>query len=510
MMIRSPDPVTYGPEVDDSDVDLSLFDPKRPLSQKMADWKADPVLFAKEGLKMELAKWQRGFLRAVRDCQRVTCRAGRGVGKSAAVCALILWWFLLRTPAKVLITAPKKDQIEDIIWLEVDRWRGNLPASLRKRVKKQKDIMFLDEDELTDLNVVLPRTSRQENTDALRGYHDPNMLIIFEESSGIPNGVFVVAEGSMSTPGARSVAIGNMSRTSGYFYNTHFRDPRWARIHVNGEDLAKEDLSWFDPSYVADMAAGHGVNSDEYKVEVRGDPPSGEEHAVITLEAVQEASRRDVVQMPGYRVVWGVDVGGGGKRDKSVLAKRRGNRQMEPTKSYVGLNVTQLSSAIAKEYRRIEDANPDELPMEINVDTTGVGAGVYSNLLAMGLPARSIQARGLPMNPAEYSSIRHELWYLSKDWIENEASWLDPEDEALQAELVAVHVDVDRTERTGLKFVEEKQVTRRRLGHSTDHADAWNLTFATPYDRVADEFLPKELRRHRRKPPEIAVSWLSA
>src|SRR3954471_20744026 len=78
------------------------------------------------------------------------------------------------------------------------------------------------------------RTASKDNPEALQGFHAEHLLFLIDEASGIPDIVFEVGIGALSTPGAKVVMAGNPTRTSGFFYDTHhsLRD-RWHTMHVN-------------------------------------------------------------------------------------------------------------------------------------------------------------------------------------------------------------------------------------------------------------------------------------
>lgn len=480
---------------------------------RINDWYNDPVLFAEEVFgcvgDWELDVWQQEFLRTIAGgVPRVTVRAGRGVGKSAVVSILIIWFLLTRQPATILVTAPKADQIQDIIWREVERWRHKLPEALRGALVVQADKIYVTG--LEKINEALARTARQENTDALRGYHDKNMLVIGEESSGIPDATLVVAEGTMSTPGAITALIGNMSRTSGYFFDTHFRDDRWHRIHVNCEDVAARGHPWFDGDYIEFMGRRYGRDSDEYRIEVLGEPPSQEERSVIPFYMADSAMGRDVARLPGYLPVWGLDVARYG-RDRTALAKRCGNHQLEPVKWWRGKDTMQTVGLVVMEYREQERKDPKMLPARIMVDVIGVGAGVVDRLREQGLPVTGINVGESASDSERYMRKRDELWFNCRDWLESRSARLHPEDKELRGELTMPFWE---TTSTGKKKVESKDEMKKRLNcDSPDLADAWNLTFAAGYDRMPEEVTPERYKgvigRNRWRTEKGAPSWAS-
>ena len=61
------------------------------------------------------------------------------------------------------------------------------------------------------------RTASKDNPEALQGFHAEHLLFLIDEASGIPDIVFEVGMGALSTPGAKVVMAGNPTRTSGFF-----------------------------------------------------------------------------------------------------------------------------------------------------------------------------------------------------------------------------------------------------------------------------------------------------
>ncbi len=64
----------------------------------------DPVLFVKEVLGVDPDPWQEKFLRAIaRGDRKISVRSGHGVGKSTASSWAMLWYFMTRSPVKVVV-----------------------------------------------------------------------------------------------------------------------------------------------------------------------------------------------------------------------------------------------------------------------------------------------------------------------------------------------------------------------------------------------------------------------
>ena len=471
---------------------------------RINEWALDPVAFSEEACGLDdLDGWQCSFLSSIAGKRRTTVRAGRGCGKSTTVAIGILWFLVCFSPAKVLVTAPKADQAADVIWSEVEILRQRMPAVLADAIVVQSDSIYVKG--LERINFAAIRTARADNPDALRGAHAENILVICEESSGIADTSFIVLEGTMTTANAKMVLVGNMSRTSGYFYDSHFADLAgiWSKIHVNCEVVARNGHRWFNDDFVRSMASKYGVESDEYRIEVLGEPPQSEERAVIPRYLIEAATYREVEVIRGVVPVWGLDVGR--VRDRSALAKRCGNHLLEPVKWWREPDTTVLADQVVEEYRLQERRNREMLPAEILVDVIGLGAGVLDMLVRQGLPARGINVAEAHPSKDRYLRKRDELWFKARDWFAGMDVYV-PSDPAFIGELSSVQWD--ETE-SGKRKVESKSEIRAKSRESPDLADAFILTFANGYDRIPDMLEKKEYKFKHRRDDRCAPSWMS-
>ena len=182
----------------------------------------NPVMFVDEVLGVTPDKWQIKFLMAIaKGNRRVSVRSGHGVGKSTASAWAMLWYFMTRSPVKVVVTAPTSSQLFDAMFAELKRWVLQMPQPLQDLVTvKQDRIVF---NAAPDEMFISARTSRAEQPEALQGIHSDNVMLVADEASGVPEQVFEAAAGSMSGHNAVTLLLGNPTRSSGFFYDTHNR-----------------------------------------------------------------------------------------------------------------------------------------------------------------------------------------------------------------------------------------------------------------------------------------------
>lgn len=427
-------------------------------------FKADPVLFVRTMFGAEPDERQAKIMRAVANGARgVAVKSGHGVGKTTTLSWLSIWWITVYLKAKAVVTAPTSGQLNDALLPEMKAWIRQMPEGIQEFYNIKQDRVELVA--APDLNFISAKTSRAEQPDAMQGVHADHVLLIGDEASGIPEQVYEASAGSMSSDHACMLLAGNPVRSSGYFYDI------WGK---NLEGWEKFTISCIDSprvsrDYIEEAKLRYGEDSNAYRVRVLGEFPRGDDDTVIPIELVQTATDRDVT--PFGNVVWGVDVARFGT-DASALCKRRQNAVMEPVRVWRGLDTMQVTGAIVAEW---EATDPKVRPLDIMVDSIGLGAGVVDRLRELGLPARGINVSESPAMKTQYVNLKAELWYKARGWLEARDCRL-PKDDRLATELVTPRFSFTSS---GKVKVESKDEIRKRGVGSPDAADAFVLTFAS-------------------------------
>ena len=327
------------------------------------------------------------------------------------------------------------------------------------------------------------RTASKDNPEALQGFHAEHLLFLIDEASGIPDVVFEVGMGALSTPGAKVVMAGNPTRTSGFFYDTHHclgaagtrcmsaasmsRAPGTHRGHQGQVRRELECVARARPWRVS-----HRGRRDRY--------PSGAGAGGCGTEC----SSLD------YYPVWGVDVARFGD-DRTALAKRQANKLLEPIKWW---NSTDLMATVGRIKAEYDETHYDMRPWAILIDVIGLGAGVYDRCKELGLPVKAINVGEAAATRENCMRLRDELWFKGREWFQ-ERSCSMPQDDGLIAELTAPTYTFSST---GKMVVESKADMKKRGMRSPDLADAFLLTFAWGERR-------KE--RYRRPEPRNYSGW---
>lgn len=445
------------------------------LASIVKEWRESAALFVSDQFGIEPTAQQKELLDAAsKPGAHVAVKSGHGTGKSTTLAWLALWGLCCFDDVKVPCTAPTGHQLEDVLWSEIEKWRARMLEPWRGAISVTSDAV-----KIAGLpNFAAARTGRKENPEALQGFHADTLIFLVDEASGIPDQVFEVARGALSTPGARVVMAANPTRTTGYFYQAFHRNREaWDLLTFSCADsplVSKE--------YVEEMREEYGTESDIYRVRVLGEFPKGGDLQFISSSLVEQAQtryyREDAFSFAP--VVLGVDVAAFGS-DRCVVFLRQG---LYSELLWTGREVE--TATLAGVVARFEDERKAEA---VFVDSTGVGFGVASNLRQMGRFPISVDFGGASAHTA-YLNKRAECWGLMRDWLK-EGGWL-PKDDRLRDDLCAPEYGYTLS---GKIQLERKEKMRARGLASPDLADALALTFAAPV--VKQEYVPDFRPRDR-------------
>lgn len=461
--VRHGDPLTFATGV------LGFLMPGAPNTERLPQLEAWQVV----ALKKFRSAWQQRFDRK----GRISIRSGHGVGKTCFLAIIILFVLLCGGPdTKVPVVANSQDQLRDGLWPELSKWIGELPPTLKAQIEWQKERVVIKE--WPENGFAVARTATKHRPEALQGIHAKNVLAILEEASGIPEETIEAGAGTLSTPGAIAVAVGNPTRISGFFHKTHTTmRTLWDCLTVNSEEVARAR------GHIDDIIALYGKSSNKYRVRVLGEFPSQDDETVIPLDKVLASRTRKVVASNVWPI-WGVDVARFGDDSSTVIARQGNTLLTKYTSEWMGLDGAQVAGRIVNMYN---EAPAHEKPMEIVVDIIGVGASVYDILRLPGCPCRTA-VRGC--NVAESAAIseldyrlRDELWFRGRAWFAQlDCSIMDDPNppkmaliEKMIAELTGPTYDFTVL---GKRIVESKADLKKRGMPSPNLADAFLMSLA--------------------------------
>lgn len=408
---------------------------------------------------------------------KIAASAGHGVGKSAAVAWIVLWFMTTRPNGRAVITANTQSQLSTKTWPELAKWHR---CAINRHwfqwtATKFYHVLFME----TWFASAIPWS--ENNSEAFAGLHADHVLVIFDEASAIADVIWEVAEGAMTTPGAMWLCFGNPTRVTGRFYDCfHKQNHRWKTYQIDGfkaKMTNKGQLQqWIDD---------YGDDSDFVRVRIRGQFPRQSSTQFIPRDIVVEAMGRrpDAISYKGTRPIIGVDVARFGT-DQSVILVRQ-YCYVHPPEKYRELDTMELSGRVIDAYRKYGGNGV------VCIDGVGVGAGVVDRLNQLGINVIDVQSAARATDPRTYANKRGELWGRMKDWLMSYGAL--PNDPELEEEISSVEYGLNNRLQIQLQTKEDM---RKKGRHSPDVADALAYTFAYEEAMVfSNRVLRKPIKR---------------
>lgn len=417
--------------------------------------------------------WQTEVLKKIRDgvltaqqAVRLAVASGHGIGKSALIAWIILWFISTRPHPQIVVTANTKTQLSTKTWRELAKWQ-KLAINGHWFSHTATKFFYKPHPE-TWFAACVPWS--ENNPDAFAGTHEKHVLIIYDEASNIADIIWETTEGAMSQAGAFWVAFGNPIRNTGQFHGCfHRQRHRWWNKQVDSREAKMTDKAW-----AQDLIDTYGEDSDFVRVRVKGQFPRAASNQFISQELADEARGR-LYNPDTYKQaakILGVDVARFGD-DQSVLIKRQG-LQAFGLHRWRELDTMTLAALVAQE---IDKWRPDA----VFVDGIGVGAGVVDRLRQLGHQVIEVVAGAKAARPDRYFNLRSEMWGNLRDWLA--AGGGVPDDQELIDDLVGVEYQI-RSDTT--IQLERKEDMKKRGLASPDAADALAMTFAVPVAAQGD------------------------
>ncbi len=437
---------------------------------------SDPVGFLHDCFSWPEGKgptsYQEEILSLLPEKKRVAVRGPHGLGKTALNSWAILWFALTRDGEdwKVITTASAWRQLEVFLWPEVHKWARLLRWDVLRRQP------FTD-NELLTLNLKLSTGQASavasDRPALIEGAHADHILYLFDESKTIPEGTFDAAEGAFSGAGegssleALALACSTPGEPVGRFYDIHKRKPGFEDWHVRHVTLAEAEAAGrVSSTWASQRAKQWGPTSAVYLNRVEGEFASSDEDSVIPLAWVEAAVGRWETTPTGPFTCLGVDVARSGG-DVTVQAPRHGWKVEELRRSHLE-DTMQTTGRVAGVLR--------ESGGYAVVDVIGIGAGVVDRLREQGFDVLAFNA-GEGTDKLDSSgelgfvNKRSAAWWAMREMLDPTSGCpvALPPDDLLIGDLTSPKW---RVTSGGRIQVESKDDIRKRLGRSTDSADA--------------------------------------
>ncbi len=402
---------------------------------------------------------------------RSATASGRGVGKSALVAWIDHWAMTTILGATVINTANTEAQLKTRTWAEVGKWHtlsinshwfdmAALSLKPQEWFKKAlKDQLSID----TGYYYAQAQLWSEENPDAFAGVHNQNgIVLIFDESSGIPSPIWKVSEGFFTDPVLHRYwfNFSNPRRNTGEFFECFHK----FRKYWHRRNLDSRKVEGTDKTVLNEIVTKYGEDSDEARVEVKGEFPRQGDRQFISREIISGAVERELQDDSFAALIMGVDPARYGD-DSTVIRFRQGRngRIIPPVvlKHADNMEVANVCAELIQKY------NPDAVCID-----AGNGTGIIDRLREMNYKVHEVWF-GAKSEDQEWSNKRTELWARLRDWlgggcIDNDPDLIDD----LSGPQYKFMGSSDKM------MLETKEEMKKRGFASPDHGDALVCTFA--------------------------------
>lgn len=448
---------------------------------KRIQWRLDPALWMRE--RMAEFPWSKQIevMESVRDNHRTAVPAGFDLGKSFIASRIVCWWVDTMDTGTgfALTTAPTKDQVEGVLWAEINF--AHEKAGLA-------GVCSVDKWRIGKHLVAQGRKPSNYSKASFQGTHRTDgVLVVLDEAAGMAPLFWEGAEGIAANDDSRILAIGNPETADSEFgkacdpRNSHLWNVVTIRAldspNITGEDVpdvikrALVNNAWIE--WAREI---HGEDSIFWKTKVLATFVRDNADLVVPYSFASRCTHREdgIDEALATPVELGADIGAGG--DETVIRERRGryagrvwrSRHDDPMlcadEILVAQHATQATS--------------------IKIDAVGVGWGVHgiveSELRRRGIncKAHAVKVGMASTAPEKYVNLRSQVWWEVGRELSRTGGWdLTGVDDQTINELCEPKF---RKDSSGRIVVEPKDETKKRLKRSPDNADSLLLAFYQP------------------------------
>lgn len=465
--------------------------------------------------------------KAVVDYDRIAIKACHAVGKTW-ICGRLVTWFISNFKNSIVITtAPTNRQVETLLWGEIRKTVKRSKTKLGGSLIQKK--WTIDDDwyamGFSPQGGSASESGEQQGS-SFQGFHAKHVMIIFDEATGIPKDLYTMAEGLLTSGvTVKWICIANPTSSTSEFFQI-CKKAEWHVMTINCFDspnmkangfLNRQDLE-VEIAHLRTLSDherltriknykkpnGHllsaqwavakiyewGFDHPLTKSKVLGEFPTKSDDVVVKFESMQAAVNRD----PNYNY------------DKRYIAcdpARFGDdltvttEITEDTESgratwrgkYISMKeeISETTGRIVKVFW----AGDSGKETHIGIDTTGLGAGVYSDLKELKrlkeLPenvylhefiyAAKIELDGADTNKlvkekqdelnAHYENFKAYMYDKLNDDLKDNISM--PDEEIYQEETVNI---LFKYSKRGQLVIESKDDYKKRMKKSPDTSDS--------------------------------------
>lgn len=443
---------------------------KTPEAQ-IAEWRRDPVKFAWDVFRFTPDAWQKTVMEAFPKNQRIAMQACKGPGKTALL-AILVWNFLVtRMECNIAVLSITRENLMDGLWKELAKWRlrSDLLTEAFEFTKTKIYAKSHPDTWWVSARSFAKDADAQGQKDSLAGLHMDYIMVVMDESGGIPPSVSATAEAVLSScVDGKILQAGNPTDLNGALYAAAVlsRD-KYFVVEITGDPDDPNRSPRISVEWARQQIEMYGRDNPWVLVNVFGKFPPSSMNTLIDHDTCHAAQRRrvdpDAVSRSQRRL--GVDVARFGD-DRTVIQFRQGLYTEEP----VVLRNLRSNEVAARVVVEMEKHRAEVVYVD---DTGGHGAGVIDCLIQRGIHPVPVNFGSKADDPRYYNK-RSEMWFRMSEWLQRGGAL------PRNGEFVRELTTVTYTFQNERFLLEDKKQLKSRLGFSPDLADALAMTFYTP------------------------------
>jgi hypothetical protein len=439
-----------------------------------------PAAWIAQQLGEETWSKQREIADSVATKRYTAVQSSQGIGKSWLAARLVAWWCSAHPvgEAFAVTTAPSGDQVDAILWRELDR--AHQAGQLDGALTGQSGTRWW---RVGGAAVALGRKSTdfvdsERAAATFQGIHARRVLVVLDEAVGIQPWLYEAVDSLVTNDDSRVLAIGNPTDPASTFAEVCAPGSGWNTIKVSAFDTpaftgerVSSDLLAMLPSrtWVEERAKRWGVESSRYIARVLGEFPDQADDGLISRRWIAAARERDLsgeaVADPGMLAF---DIGRTG--DETVGYLVRGGMARLAHAAH-GQDLMRTTGAIVRLIGHRRDG-----AARVVVDATGLGFGVVDRLREQGIGVLAFQGAERAWRPTRFLNRRAETYWRLREEFQAGRIDLDPDDDELAKQLAQIRWHENSK---GQVVIESKESMRRRGVTSPDRADALAMAVGT-------------------------------
>jgi hypothetical protein len=441
----------------------------------------DPAGWIRDELGWSLWSKQVELVDAVRHHRNIAVKAAHSVGKTRALAGLALWWISVHPmgQALVVITSDNDDNIKGGIFQELIAAHEAAAEAGRPFPGR----ITLDSKWHAGPNnqtlVAFGRKPSDRNPTGLQGFHRKYLLAIVDECCGVPAELWEAAESLASNAAGVVVAAGNPTDPSSHFAEVCKPGSGWEVQQISaydtpaytGEDVPQDVLeNLVDPAWVAARKQAWGPKDPRYIARIDGEFPKVSTDSLIEPDWVEAAQKRSLAR--NRKPHLGIDVARYGDSETVIMQSEGGWARIAWAGGKLSTMETVGHVGRVKKQLNAEPGLNDFVGMAVDAD--GLGAGVFDRLIELGHSVTEIRGGQPAVEPEDFVNRRSEWYWNLRQRFENGQIDIDPDDDVLAKQLVAIKWKMTSK---GQIAVETKEEMRKRGLPSPDRADALVYSF---------------------------------